>query len=298
MRKAPMAAAIGISLLIVAAFALGLVLLAAKPESGPLFGAKLGLVQVKGAIEDSRLVLEALDEFARDDAIKAIVLRVDSPGGGVGPSQEIFRQLQRTVAVKPVVASMGSVAASGGYYISAPCTRIVANPGTITGSIGVIAVIPDLENLLDKLGIKLQTVKTGELKGAGLPNRPLNEAERKMLTELNLDLYQQFLGDVIEARKLDNQQSQAIKDSRVVSGRQALELGLVDKLGNFNDAVALAASLGKIEGRPQLVEPEAGREKLWRKLLQEESLSFLSAAWSRLRAEATPQYLLSLGGGD
>lgn len=296
MRKAPMAAAIGISLLIVAAFALGVILLAAKPDAGPLFGAKLGLVQIKGTIEDSRVALEALDEFARDKAIKAIVLRVDSPGGGVGPSQEIFRQLQRTVAVKPVVASMGSVAASGGYYISAPCTRIVANPGTITGSIGVISVIPDLENLLDKLGIKLQTVKTGELKGAGLPNRPLNEAERKMLNELNQDLYQQFLGDVIEARKLTNQQIQAIKDSRVVSGRRALELGLVDQLGNFNDAVALAADLGKIEGRPQLVEPEAGREKLWRKLLQEESLSFLSAVWTRLRTGVAPQYLLSLPG--
>jgi protease-4 len=258
----------------------------------------LGLVQVKGPIEDSRLVLEALDEFTRDDAIKAIVLRVDSPGGGVGPSQEIFRQVQRAAAVKPVVASMGSVAASGGYYVSAPCTRIVANPGTITGSIGVIAVIPDLENLLDKLGVKLQTVRTGELKGAGLPNRPLNEAERRMLAELNQDLYQQFLGDVIEARKLANPQIQAIKDSRVVSGRRALELGLVDQLGNYNDAVALAASLGKIEGRPQLVEPEAGRERLWRRLLQEESLSFLAAAWSRLRAGAAPQYLLSLPGGE
>ena len=296
MRKAPMAAAIGISLLIVAAFALGVAFLAVRPGSAPLFGAKLGLVQVKGTIEDSRAVLEALDEFARDPDIKAIVLRVDSPGGGVGPSQEIFRQLQRTVAIKPVVASMGSVAASGGYYVSAPCTKIVANPGTITGSIGVIAVIPDLEGLLDKLGVKLQTVRTGELKGTGLPNRPLNQAEHQMLMDLNLDLYNQFLGDVIQARGLGNDQIQAIKDSRVISGRRARELGLVDKLGNFNDAVALAAELGQVEGRPQLVEPEAGREKLWRRLLQEESLSLLSAAWSRFQAGAAPQYLLSLPG--
>ena len=296
MRKAPLAAAIGISLLIVAAFALGVALLAARPDSAPLFGAKLGLVLVRGTIEDSRNTLEALEEFARDEAIRAIVLRVDSPGGGVGPSQEIFRQLQRTVAVKPVVASMGSVAASGGYYISAPCTKIVANPGTITGSIGVISIIPDLEGLLDKLGVKLQTVKTGELKGTGLPNRPLSEPERQMLQELNQDLFNQFLGDVIQARSLGNDQIQAIKDSRVLTGRRALELGLVDKLGNFNDAVALAAELGQVEGRPQLVEPEAGREKFWRRLFQEESLTFLSALWSRVRTGSTPQYLLSLPG--
>ncbi len=285
-----MAAAIGISLLIVAAFALGLVLLGQRGAE-PLFGDKIGVVEVKGVISDSRPTMEALDEFRRDDSVRAIVLRVDSPGGGVGPSQEIYQEVKRTAQAKPVVCSMGSVAASGGYYIAGPCTKIMANPGTITGSIGIISTIPNLSGLMDKLGVKLQTIKSGDLKGAGSPDRPLSEAERVMLEELNKDLYDQFLGSMAAERHLTPEQIKAINDSRVVSGRRAKDLGLVDELGNFNDAVKLAAKLGGIPGRPKLIQPQDKRDRWWGRMLKEEGRALLGHILEQAQSTGGPQYL-------
>ncbi|MFZ5585725.1 MAG: signal peptide peptidase SppA [Thermodesulfobacteriota bacterium] len=294
MRKHPLAAAIGISLLVVAAFGLGVALLGPSQPGRAFFGGQIGLVEIKGAISDARPALAALDEFRRDADVAAILLRVDSPGGAVGPSQEIYREVQRTAAAKPVVASLGTVAASGGYYVAAACTRIVASPGTITGSVGVISSIPDLEGLLAKLGIRLQVIKSGEMKAAGTPERPLNEAERAMLEAMTKDLYNQFLGDVIEARKLTNDQIKAIADSRILSGRQAREAGLVDELGNFNDALALAARLGNLQGRPRLVEPEPKAGSFWRRFLRDEGRALLAELIGELHASAAPRYLLSL----
>lgn len=292
MQKRPMAAAIGISLLIVAAFALAFVLLG-RPNPQPLFGNKLGVVEIKGVISDSRPACEALDEFRRDDSVRALVLRVDSPGGAVGPSQEIYQEVKRTAAVKPVVCSMGTVAASGGYYVSAPCTKIVANPGTITGSIGVISTFPNLEGLFDKLGLKVQTVKTGALKGAGAPERPLSEEERAMLMRMTQDIFDQFLGDVKAARKLKPEAVKAVSDSAIFSGRQALQLGLVDQLGNFHDAVDLAAKLGGIPGRPKLVKPQEKSERWLRQLLKDEGQSLLRGFLEQAQSLSGPQYLYS-----
>jgi protease-4 len=287
-----MAAAIGISILIVAAFSLALVLLG-RSDPQPLFGNKLGVLEIKGVISEARPALEALDEFRRDEAVRAVVLRVDSPGGGVGASQEIYQEIKRTAAVKPVICSMGGVAASGGYYISAPCTKIVANPGTITGSIGVISTFPNLEGLFDKLGLKVQTIKTGALKGAGSPERPLNEAERAMLDQMTHDIFGQFLTDVVTARHLKPEAVQVISDSGIFSGKRALELGLVDQLGNFHDAVDLAAKLGGIPGRPKLVKPQEKSERWWRQLVKEEGQSLVRGLMEQAQALSGPQYLYS-----
>ncbi|MFH1060859.1 MAG: signal peptide peptidase SppA [Pseudomonadota bacterium] len=296
MRKHPLAAAIGISLLIVAAFALGVVALAPRQAGRVLFGGQIGLVEIKGAISEARPTLAALEDLRNDEDVAAILLRVDSPGGAVGPSQEIYREIQRTVKVKPVVASLGTVAASGGYYVAAPCTKIVASPGTITASVGVISSIPDLEGLLDKLGIKLQIIKTGPMKAAGTPDRALNDEERAMLEAMTKDLYNQFLGDVISARKLTNEQIKAIADSRVLSGRQAREAGLVDELGNFTDALRLAAKLAGIKGRPKLVEPDVKASQLWRRWLRDEGRALVSELVGDFQAGLMPQYLLTLPG--
>ncbi|MFH1036163.1 MAG: signal peptide peptidase SppA [Pseudomonadota bacterium] len=285
-----MAAAIGISLLIVAAFALAFVLLG-RSTPQPLFGDKLGVLEIKGVISESRPACEALDEFRRDDSVRAVVLRVDSPGGGVGASQEIYQEVKRTAKVKPVVCSMGGVAASGGYYIAAPCTKIVANPGTITGSIGVISTFPNLEGLFEKLGLKLQTIKTGSLKGAGSPERPLNEAERAMLTRMTQDIFDQFLGDVKTSRHLSPEAVKAVSESSIFSGRQALELGLVDQLGNFHDAVDLAAQLGGIPGRPTLVKPKEKTERWWRQLVKDEGQSLLRGLLEQAQSLSGPQFL-------
>ncbi|CAO0820402.1 protease IV [Desulfarculales bacterium] len=292
MQKRPMAAAIGIILLVVAVFALAFLLLG-RSAPQPLFGNKLGVVEIKGVIADARPALEALKEFQRDDAVRAVVLRVDSPGGSVGPSQEIFREVTRTAEVKPVVCSMGAVAASGGYYVSAPCSKIVANPGTITGSIGVISTFPNLEGLFEKLGLKMQTIKTGPLKGAGSPDHPLSEEERAMLGRMTQDIYDQFLNDVVTSRKLKDEAVKAISESGIFSGRQALELGLVDQLGNFNDAVDLAAKLGGVAGRPKLVKPEEKSERWLRQLLKDEGQSLLRGLLEQAQLLSGPQYLYS-----
>ncbi|MGD9124888.1 MAG: S49 family peptidase [Desulfarculaceae bacterium] len=188
---------------------------------------------------------------------------------------------------------MGGVAASGGYYIAAPCTKIVASRGTITGSIGVITAIPNLEGLLDKIGIKVQTLKAGSLKGAGQINRALTEPERAMLQAALDDIHRQFIEDVAKARKLPKTKVAEIANGGIFTGRRAKQLGLVDELGNFQDAVRLAARLAGIKGRPQLVTPERESKSWLSRLFREQA-----SAWIRdLMAELThrpyqgPMYL-------
>lgn len=276
MSKRPLAAGIVLSLIIAAGFALGLLLMGKKSEEqSSLFADRLGVVEVKGVISDPSRAVEALDEFRRDSRIRAVVVRVDSPGGAVGPSQEIYQEIRRTAAAKPVVCSMGSVAASGGLYVAAACTKIVANPGTTTGSIGVISVIPNLQGLLDKVGVKVETIKTGALKATGQPDRPMTAEEKAMLQDMSRDLYAQFVGHVAQGRHLPVEKVREIADGGVFSGRRALELGLVDELGNFRDAVRLAARLGGIKGRPTLVKPEEKRDSWLAGLLKEEARAVL-----------------------
>lgn len=270
MRKHPLALAFGVCALIVALF--GGALLLIKPGLRPqaLFGGKIAVLAVTGLIEQSQTFNEALIRLRRDDSIKAIIIRVDSGGGGAAASQEMFMEVARTVRVKPVVGSMGGVAASGGYYLLAGCSKIVAAPATVTGSIGVIATIPDLHQLLEKLGVKVQILRSGELKGAGIPSRPLSEAERANLQELIDQTYHQFVSDVAKGRHMKYEQVKALANGGVYTGAKAKELGLVDALGNFQDAVVLASRLAGIKGEPTLVWPEK-KGGFWSDLLREQA---------------------------
>ncbi len=238
-------------------------------SGGFAFGEKVGVVEVCGVIANSRKINEQLIEFREDPSIKAIVLRVDSPGGGVGPSQEIHREVVRTVAVKPVVVSMGSVAASGGYYIAAPANRIVANAGTITGSIGVIMEFTNLQGLLEKIGLSSQVVKSGEYKDIGSAVRPMTDADRSVLQGLIDDVHQQFVAAVAEGRGVEMEKAKTLADGRVYTGSQAMALGLVDQLGNLQDAIALAGELAGTTAPPKVVYPPKERTGLIDYLLQE-----------------------------
>jgi protease IV len=289
MKKHPLLLALGICALIVAVFAGGLLLI--KQRGGTtLFGGKVGVVPLYGLIESSRAFNEALIKFRRDSSIKAIVIRMESGGGGVAASQEMYREVARTARVKPVVGSMGAVAASGGYYVLAPCSKILAMPGTITGSIGVIINIPDAHELMQKIGLKMQTMRSGTLKGAGMPTRPLSEAERANIQQLIDETHKQFVADVAKARRLDVAEVAKLANGGVVTGQRAQKLGLVDGIGNFEDAVALAAKLGGIKGRPELVWPSDAKKSWLVRLLRDEMHALIRDVLHELRGGSGLQY--------
>ena len=254
-------------------------------------GDKVGVIEVIGVIADSKQIIEQLQSFSDNESIKAIVLRVDSPGGGVGPSQEIHDEVKAATARKPVVVSMGSVAASGGYYIAAPANEIVANAGTITGSIGVVMQFTNFEELLGKIGLSSVVVKSGEHKDIGSPTRPMTEADRLVLQSLIDDVHSQFVMSVAEGRQLDEQVVRELADGRIFTGRQAKEMGLVDKLGNLNVAIAAAAQRAGIDGEPNVVYPP-GKKPRFIDLFIEETLNHLQHAVQEQRT-AGLQYIWS-----
>lgn len=228
----------------------------------------IGVVEVTGPILSSKQVIEHIKKFREDDAIKAIVIRVDSPGGGVGPSQEIFTELMRTRPVKTLVASMGSVAASGGYYVAAGAQAIVASPGTITGSIGVIMEHVNLTELIGRIGISPVVIKSGEFKDLGSVFRELKDAERQLLQQLVDELHLQFVSDAARARNMSTEEMAEIADGRVYTGQTALDLNLIDRMGNLEDAVALAAELAELDEDPVPVYPKDNPISVLRKLTQ------------------------------
>jgi len=211
--------------------------------SGMFTDKAFGLVRIEGVIFDSQPVLEFLRELEKNDKVKGIVLRIESPGGGVSASQEIYRAVKRINAKKPVVASMGSVAASGGYYVACPASAILANPGSITGSIGVRMELSNLMGLMDTLGITHESIVSGKLKDAGSPYRELTEEERAYFQSLVADLFDQFVTDVAEGRQLSPEKIKEIADGRVLTGRQAQIEGLIDGLGGLEDAKNLLKKL-------------------------------------------------------
>lgn len=219
-------------------------------------GDKIGVVPVRGVITDSLDIIDQLNKFKKNSKIKAIVVRIDSPGGGVGPSQEIYREINKIKKEKKVIASIGSLGASGGYYIASACDKIVANAGTITGSIGVIVEFANFEELLGKIGLKGVVLKSGKYKDVMSPIREMTPEEKNLLQEVVDDIHRQFVSAVVTSRKLTREQSESIADARIFTGAQAKAIGLVDELGNFSDAVALAAKLGGIKGEPELVYPK------------------------------------------
>lgn len=229
----------------------------------PLMGSKkVAVVEIIGVISDSKSIIEKIVKFRKNDSVKAVVLRIDSPGGAVGPAQEIYEEVKKTKAVKKVVASMGSVAASGGYYVACGADKIVANPGTLTGSIGALFEFMNLKELMHWAKIKGEVVKSGEFKDVGYPFRDMTSRERALLQELINNVHSQFKRAVVESRGLPAQKVDKIADGRIFTGEQAKELGLVDELGNLEDAVALAAKLAGIEGEPTVIYPEKPRRQL------------------------------------
>jgi protease IV len=261
--------------------ALSIASLTGPPGNFPI-GEKIAVVEVTGVIATSSKTIEQLQDFRDNDTVKAIVLRVDSPGGGVGPSQEIHDVVQQVSSIKPVVVSMGSAAASGGYYISAPADLIVANPGTITGSIGVIMEFTNIQDLFEKIGLRSQVVKSGQHKDIGSPVRPMTAEDRQILQALIDDVHSQFIEAVAEGRELDPDVVRNLADGRIFTGRQARELGLVDDLGGLQEAIRKAAEMVGIEGEPTIVYPPREKPRLIDFLI-EESLNSLHHAVQQQR---------------
>ncbi|MDQ1334025.1 MAG: family peptidase [Thermodesulfobacteriota bacterium] len=248
-----------------------------SPSSAFFFSQKIGVIPVEGTISSSQTVTSHLVKFRKDASIRAIVLKINSPGGGIAPSQEIYREIEKTVPVKKVVVSMGTVAASGGYYIAAAASKIVANPGTITGSIGVIMEFLRLEDLLNKIGVDLEIMKSGEFKDMGSPDRKLTAREREVLDAMIMDMQRQFVEAIVLGRKLPLEHVLQIADGRIFSGARAKELGLVDVLGNFEDAVELAKELTGIEGDVTLVYARKSRLEVFDLLLETGARSIAGA---------------------
>jgi protease-4 len=226
-------------------------------------GGRIAVVELKGVIVESETLVRQLKRYREDNGIRAILLRVDSPGGGVVPSQEIYEEVRKTrEGGLPVVVSMGSLAASGGYYVSCGASLIVANRGTLTGSIGVISEFLEIKDALSKLGIDVNTVKAGSLKDAGSPTRRMTEADREYFQQLMNDVHGQFIGVVESERGLTHEETVELSDGRVFTGEQAVDLGLVDTLGTYEDAISMAAGLAGIEGEPTIVRERKRRSVL------------------------------------
>ncbi len=217
---------------------------------------KVAIVRVEGPILDSMETVNELKTYAEDPTVRAIVMRIDSPGGGVAPSQEIYNAVRRVRKEnnKTVVASMGTVAASGGYYIAVATDRILANPGTLTGSIGVIMQMANFQDLLEKVGVKNIVVKTGKFKDVGSPFRPMGDEERQLLQSVMDDVHRQFIDAVADGRSLDSLEVEQLADGRVFTGKQAKSILLVDDIGDLQDAIRLAGELGGIKGEPRVIE--------------------------------------------
>ncbi len=219
-------------------------------------GQKVAIVEIEGTIIDTTELVRELRDLSESSSVRAVVVRINSPGGVVGPTQEVYAAIRRLrKAGKPVVASLGAVAASGGYYIAAAADRIYANPGTLTGSIGVIMQMPNVEGLLKKIGVDYVVVKAGEHKDLGNPARPMSPEERRILQALLDDVHAQFIDAVAEGRRLDRAAVVALADGRIFSGAQAKNLHLVDALGGLDDAVEGAAQLAGLPPKPRVIEP-------------------------------------------
>ncbi len=220
---------------------------------------KIGVVNINGIIHDSIDAVQQLEDHGRDDSIVAVVLRIDSPGGGVAASQEIYDAVIELKKKKKVVASMGSVAASGGLLIACSADKIVANSGTITGSISAIMQFANVEELLKKVGLKSSVVKSGKYKDIGSPLREMTPDERKIIQDLVDDIFNQFVDVIVRDRKISREKVIQIADGRVFSGRKAKEYGLVDQLGDMASAARLASQLAGRDGKYELVYPRKKR---------------------------------------
>jgi len=249
---------------------------------------KVAIVPIEGEIVESRTAIDAIHRYSGNSSVKAIVVRINSPGGAIAPSQEIYEAIRtaRAKSKKPIVASLDSVAASGGFYIASACDRIVANPGSITGSIGVIMQWMDLKDLLQWAKVKPETITSGTMKAAGSPYRELSEVERAYLQRVSDQLHKQFIHAVAVGRngKISEEEVSRVADGRVFTGEEAFGMKLVDELGSLDDAVSLAAKLAKVSGEPGLIYPRKRAHGLFDLLASSDD------------AESVVQRVLSAGG--
>lgn len=225
-------------------------------QSGAFFpgGDKIAIIEIEGVIESSDDIVRQLKKYGEDKSIPCIVIRINSPGGGVAPSQEIYEQIKKVrEGGTYVIASLSTIAASGGYYIASAADSIVANPGTLTGSIGVIFSFLTFEGLMDKVGVQYEVVKAGELKDVGNFSREMTQKEHEMLQAALDDVYDQFVMAVAEGRNIDIAQVEELADGSVFTGNQALNFGLVDKLGSFEDAIIMAGNMSGLGDNPRTV---------------------------------------------
>lgn len=244
---------------------------------------KLGLVRIEGVIMNSEPIIKQLRSFKMDKSIVGILLRIDSPGGSVAPSQEIYQEiLNIRQAGKPVIATMGNIAASGGYYVACPAQYIFADPGTITGSIGVILSAPLYNGLAEKIGVKMRTYKAGRYKDIGNSFRKMSNEEDSLIQSILDDTHSQFIFDIAQARKISYDSVAAISDGRIFTGKQALNVGLVDSLGGYHQALDY---LRKITGMPQNVRVVERAEKLSviRELLVEEIIRIFPRLYTYIK---------------
>lgn len=239
-------------------------------------GDKVGVVEIKGVLTDSKTTIKQLDRYRDDARIKAIVLRIDSPGGAVGPAQEILREVEKVKLKKKIVASLGTLAASGGYYIACGSDLIMANKGTATGSIGVIMQFTNVEELTKKVGLDFFTLKSGRYKDVGSPFRSMTPEEKEYMQHLLDNIYQQFISDVARNRKIPVDKMRSLAEGKVYTGEEAKQVGLVDEFGNVQDAIEKAGRLGGIKGKVEAVYPQKEGFSLLRLLTGEEGEQSLS----------------------
>jgi protease-4 len=262
-------------------------------KKAPVFGDKVALVRVEGLILDSKETIDQLKKYDKDNSIKAIVLRVNSPGGGVVPSQEIYEEVKKIKkkGEKKILVSMGSVAASGGYYISCPADKIVANPGSITGGIGAVMELANIEGLLDKIGVKSVVIKSGRHKDIGSILRAMSDEEKEILQKVLDDVHNQFVEAVAKGRGQEIEEISGIADGRIFTGKQAKDLGLVDEIGNLEDTIKIAAKMSGIKGEPRVVTEE--RKPTFLELLSGKFLGLGIEAIKQVQGRVSLNYLLT-----
>jgi protease IV len=223
---------------------------------GKVSGDRIGIVEIEGMISASKETMDTIIDFKEDPTIKAVILRINSPGGAVGPTQEIFREVTKLKKVKKVYVSMGTTCASGGYYIASAGDKLYANPSSITGSIGVIMQLMIVDDILKKIGISSNTIKAGEFKDAGTPFRKMTASEKSYMEGVVRSIYDQFIDDIAMGRKMEVEVVKKIAEGRIYTGTQALKIGLIDGIGNFYDTVDALKNAAHLKGKPVLVYTE------------------------------------------
>ena len=263
----------------------------ASREGGLPGSGRIAVLEINGVIDDDREVLEQLREFRDDASVRGLLVAINSPGGSVGPSQSIYSAIRRMRDEEeiPVIATIGSVGASGGYYVALGADSIYALPGSITGSIGVIMELPQVSGLMEKVGVDMRVVKSAENKDVGSPFREMTEEDRAILSAMVQDVYTQFFNVVVAERDLTAAQVRPLADGRIVSGNQALESGLVDRVGNFDDALAAVGRMSGLGREPNFFFPEEDDRSLLELLVGRESSRAAADLTRSLRSTAAPQ---------